>query len=320
MAGLHDQSTSALLRNLNNLTFTNDTYVGNLVESGQLGIGPKFPKIDGSTPLVYPPMVFVVLQLPRMFDNFPELKALLKSIIETHAKSITGIDFSYTLNTDNQIVGHDSQQLQTPLNVARSGISPSIDMPETQGNLIFNIIKFWMDCICQADTNSSLYTTFADPTGTATEIDPLLVSTYSMSVLGLQFGLDGHWSNLIDAICILNMFPTGTGEIGFERTIGTTKLMNRTIPFTGIVRHSYKTKELGKKVAQQLQLHRINYNYETPIATGVDGEIENYGIQYDSEWMRDHYTRDTTGVYPGTLGSETIENFNQEKQNPKNSG
>ena len=59
--------------------------------------------------------------------------------------------------------------------------------------------------------------------------------------------------------------------MGFERTLGTTQLRERTVTFTGLVQHNENSRELGYRVAELLQLHKINYNFALP---GVAGEAD----------------------------------------------
>ena len=73
--------------------------VSNITFSGQLGSGIRFTKLDGATPAVFNPTVCIVLNTPSMWQRYPKAQEMLRAIIETHATSITGIDFGYTLET-----------------------------------------------------------------------------------------------------------------------------------------------------------------------------------------------------------------------------
>lgn len=78
--------------------------------------------------------------------------------------------------------------------------------------------------------------------------------------------------------------------IGFERTLGTTQLRERTVTFTGLVQHNENTRELGYRIAELLQLHKINYNFALPGVAGeadVDSAIEENirtygGLEYEA--------------------------------------
>ena len=89
--------SDAVLTQLSSLGVSPSQQVSNLARSGQLGTGIRFTKLDGATPAVFNPVVGVVLQVPSMWDRWPRLQENLRALMETHAKSITGIDFGYKL-------------------------------------------------------------------------------------------------------------------------------------------------------------------------------------------------------------------------------
>ena len=74
-----------------------DTQYANIVHAGQLGVASDLRKIDACTPLALPSIIPVVIHIPNMFKKIQFMPELLKEIIERHAKSITGLEFGYTL-------------------------------------------------------------------------------------------------------------------------------------------------------------------------------------------------------------------------------
>ena len=253
--------------------------VANVSRSGQLGTGIRYTKLDGATPAVFNPVVCVVLQVPRMWDRWPKMQETLRALMETHAKSITGIDFGYTLATDETPVGHDGQTLKVPTRTSRGGVTPSAVFQEYPGMPVYNLFRQWMFDIQHPDTNSSLLPSNmldstqsqSDGTGTTNykDMPAWYMSAYSMSCLFIQYDPSGLPDRIYDAYIIANMFPTGMGDIGFERTINQTTIKERTIEFTGLVQHNENTRELGFRVAEMLALHKINYNFALPGLAGV---------------------------------------------------
>lgn len=247
--------------------------VPNLTLGGQLGIGPNIPKIDVSTPLVLNATVFVVLELPTMWDAFPARKAMMKALIEQHAKSITGVDFGYTLNSQESPVGHDGQHLSVPTNTVRTAINPSITWVDLYGALAWNLIRAWLFDIQHPDTQASLMSAQLE----TDSIPAYLMSAFSMSMLGIQYDPTMDPNRIIDAAFYTCMFPTETTEFGFERQIAQSQIKERTIPFKGIVQHNENTRELGKIVATNLGIHKINYQLATT-ASGVAPDLADVGI------------------------------------------
>ena len=241
-------------------------WVSNVARSGQLGTGVRLNKLDGATPMVFSPVQGVVLSLPSMWDNYPMRQEMLRSLVETHAKSITGIDFGYTLNVQDTPVGHDGQVMQVPTNTTRGQVSPSFTFQEYGGMIVYDLFKDWMFDINHPDTNASrMPSTMSD----TTKMPGWFMSSYSMSMIFIQYDPSGLPDRIQDACIIVNMFPTAIGDVGFERNIGQSKLVERSITFSGIVQHNDNTRETGRQVAKMLQLHRINYDFSLPGLSGI---------------------------------------------------
>ena len=250
--------------------------VANVARSGQNGTGVRITKLDGATPLVFNPVIPVVLTVPTMWNKFPQKQEILRALMETHARNITGIDFSYSLETSQVQIGHDGQQMDAPTKTTRSQVNPSATFTEYTGNIIYKFFQDWMFDIQHPDTNASALPAMgvmdADMPGWT-------MSAYSMSMLFIQPDPTGLPDRIIDAFVICNMFPKDMGEIGFQRQLGTSETKERSINFTGIVQHNNNTKELGIRVMKMLGLHRINYNNALP---GLTGSVNpNTAIQED---------------------------------------
>ncbi len=248
--------------------------VANVSRSGQNGTGVRITKLDGATPLVFNPVIPVVLTVPTMWNKFPQKQEMLRALMETHARNISGIDFSYALETTQVQIGHDGQQMDAPTKTTRSQVNPSATFTEYTGNIIYKFFQDWMFDIQHPDTNASILPAM----GLMDEDMPgWTMSAYSMSMLFIQPDPTGLPDRIIDAFVICNMFPKDMGEIGFQRQLGTSETKERSINFTGIVQHNNNTKELGIRVMKMLGLHRINYNNALP---GLAGSVDpNVAIQ-----------------------------------------
>ena len=242
--------------------------VANVARSGQNGTGIRITKLDGATPLVFNPVIPVVLTVPTMWNATPQKQEILRALMETHARNITGIDFSYALETSQVQIGHDGQQMDAPTKTTRSQVNPSATFTEYTGNIIYKFFQDWMFDIQHPDTNASALPAMGYDNSSMAQ---WVMSAYSMSMLFIQPDPTGLPERIVDAFIICNMFPKDMGEIGFQRQLGTTETKERSINFTGIVQHNNNTKELGIRVMQMLGLHRINYNNALP---GLAGSVE----------------------------------------------
>ena len=242
-------------------------FVANLIDGGQLGYGFKAGAFDAATPLAFPPATLVVLQTPMMWDpkNLGDdgmLAYTLKSMFECHAKSVTGIDVNYTLDSGDQPVGHDGQTFKVPTQSKRTEVSPSFTWPEVTGNLVWNIILRWIWDIQDPDTNAGMEF-MATPL-------PYTMSAYSLTFMAIQFDQTMHPDRIIDAAMYCNVYPQATGEMGIQRTIGTTDVKERAVTFNAYLMHNKYTKYLGREVAKILNLRSETYRVASPNYIGID--------------------------------------------------
>lgn len=242
----------------------------NIGAGGQLGFGGNFPMLDVATPAVFIPTVLVVLSTPDMYPADHPMTHLIKEMIEQLPKTVSGIDFGYQLATGESIAGRDGQNLAVPTKSTRSAVSPSFTFQELNGNIIWNVIRKWIWDISHPDTDVSQ--------GQIENPGAYVMSTYAMTMMAIQFDPTMRPDHIIDAAIYTNMFPTNTGDIGFERTIGTNKTMERSISFTAIVQHNPYIKTLAKAIASQLKLHTVNYDLATPTRTEVSKTLTNMGL------------------------------------------
>lgn len=294
-----DAMTDALLANVTGLGVSNRSAVANMLQGGQVGSGIKFTQLDAATPLVFNPAVIVVLNTPAMWDSWTLGQTMLKSLVETHAKSINGIAFNYTIDPQETPVGHDGQTMKVPGRSSRGQVSPSIQFTEVTGNLCWNLHRRWIFDMQHPDTNASALSMAAG----IGEVPPWLMSSWSMSFIAIQFDPTMIPDRIIDCAFYTNVFPTDIGELPIQRVINTTELQERTINYTGIVQHNDNVRELGYQIATMLQLHRINYNYALPgilgsaeIAKAIQPEVQKFGL-YDEANGGGYNPDSTTGNY-----------------------
>ena len=250
--------------------------VANMVDSSQLGVGIQPKNLDGATPLLFTPTVIVVMQLPTMYDKDAELGRMIKSTLESSSKSVTGIDFGYTLDTQEQPVGHDGQMMQIPGKTKRSAVTPTFVIPEVTGNLIWNMYNQWTNDAQDADTNASMQR-ITDP-------GPFTMSSYAMSMMAIQYDPTMIPKNIVAAAYYTNMFPTDPGgQIGLERQISTTKVMDRTVVFSGIVMHNKFIHKMGIDIAEVLRIRQAKYANEKTGIESINSAILESGLYKEAK-------------------------------------
>lgn len=243
--------------------------VSNMEIGGQLGHCIKPGALDAATPLLLPPAIIYVTHTPAMWDVIPNAQPLarvVKALFETHAKSVSGIELNYTLDTQGGIVGKDGQEMQAPGLVKRAAVNPSFTWGEVTGNIVWRAIQTWLWDMCDPDTNIGL-SRVPDAA-----LMPYTMSAYSLSFMALQTDQTMAASRLIDAVYITNVFPQATNEFGLKREIGQVTMNDRSISFTGIALHNANVFTLGTKVLASLGLRKNN----------ASGTFNNtYGLPYE---------------------------------------
>lgn len=281
MSQATDNMNKSLLEHAEYLGVPKESKAANLLVGAQLGVGFQPNTIDAATPIVYTPTVLVVLQTPTMYNDKPEIGRMIKAVIESHAKAVSGLEIGYTVDTGSQPAGHDGQEMEVPLATKRSAPSPSFTFQEVTGNLIWNLFRRWMWDINHPDTNASMIDLPEDQT------KPFVMSAYSMSMLAIQFDPTMLPKNIIDAVYYTNMFPKDIGSLGIERTIGTSKVVERSVTFSAIAQHNDYTVELAKEIATELQLAKINYSKIKTGITGVESAVADSGLKEQAKQALD---------------------------------
>ena len=279
--------SSSLLSNLGGVAAVTDAdQVVNIAAGAQNGLGVNLVNIDSATPQVFLPTYGIVTRAPTMFYQFDGMVDILKALIEQHPKEVSGIDFNVTLETTDVTAGHDGQTLHVPTVSKRSAITPQFTWNEIVGNVVWNFHYNWIKMIRDPDTQFSLLSAI---NGGDTAIDPVLLSTFTMDVLWIQFDPTMQPQNIIDAYYSTCMFPTETSNFGWKRTISHGEVPERSIAYTGLIQHNYNTKVAGQIIADRLGLHRVNYNLATPVASDIPDELADMGIQAQQEDAEANY-------------------------------
>lgn len=269
-----------LITNAGRIAAADTDSVGDVTKSAQLGIGNNLPNIDGVTPLVMMPIVPILIHAPTMFEanKITNANRVLKSLIERHAKEISGIDFGYQMETATTPAGHDGQELHMPTNARRTPVNPSFTYPEIVGNLVWNFHRNWLHMVKMPDTQASSIA----PDNPNAQFDPMLLSYFTMDILFIQYDTTMRPENIIDAFFIANMMPTETGMLGAKKQVGHSEMMERTIQYTGIVQHNRNTKIAGQMIAEVLGLHNVNYNFSQVISTSIEDDVSNMGMHAEA--------------------------------------
>ena len=264
--------------NAGRLAAADSDTIANLPDGAQLGLGPNLPNLDGVTPLVFNPIVPIVIHSPSMFNGIPYANDVLKALCERHAKEIQGIDFELQLEGTGTPIGHDGQEAHMPTIARRSQVSPQFTWTELNGNLVWNFMVNWIKMIKHPDTQASVLSAMS-PT---TQFAPQLFSWFSMDMMFIQYDNTMRPENIIDAYFVANMWPQASSLLNAKHVVNHAETVDRTIQFYGIVQHNRNTKVAGQIIAQALQLHVPNFDYAPALSVAIEDAVQGMGIQEEA--------------------------------------
>jgi hypothetical protein len=279
----------SLLQNIENITYSDQATIGNIVEGGQLGLGDHMVNIDAATPLVFPTAIVVPTHVPTMFDDIPYASDILVSLITRHAKSITNIDPNEDLESLESYTLPNGLPVSVPGRAKRSAISPSMTFPEFIGNNpVRNFFRFWRNMMSHPDTG---YSNISNMIG-SDEVPYMQFSTFSMDMIVILPDITLLPDRIIEAVSFTCMFPHGSlGEIGIKREIGGSfEVKERSVEFFSLYQNNKNTVAAGKAIMELLNLHRANYDYATPIADTIADKIKDKGLAKEIEDITSEFT------------------------------
>ena len=260
-----------------------DTQYANIVHAGQLGVASDLRKIDACTPLALPSIIPVVIHIPNMFKKIQFMPELLKEIIERHAKSITGLEFGYTLEDGEGFTFKDSQPANIPTRTTVSPITPAFTFPDYNGQIIRNFFNNWIEMIIHHETQFSKLSSYLN----TEEIDPFVYSWFCMDILWIQFDITWLPQNIVDSFMTINMYPRTPGNFTYKRDVNAAyDIPEVSVEFNSVLKRNENTKLLGIETAKMLQMHKTNFNFaqlaidddwdkNVEITSGIKGEMDN---------------------------------------------
>lgn len=231
--------------------------MANLALGGMDGFAPDMTQWCNHQAYVAQQAVFLHLEGPVGFKYFPDPQfwySALKSLLETHAKSITGYSAGLEVDFVENSVSGGGEMQQDPINVTRARTNPSFTFVEKYGRPIQTFLyEYITNLIGDPDSKIPNIATLAGPTPT-----DLMADMYTFS--GLLYEADPSNTTIQKAWLSCNMMPKSTGDITAKRELSSAKESGEiTIEFTAI-----STSTLGVRLFAQALLDSINFTNANP--------------------------------------------------------
>lgn len=229
----------------------------NLSYGGMDGYAPDLAQWNSHQAYVARNGVFLLIEAPVGFRYLPDPQfwvSSLKSLLETHAKSITGYAAGLEVDFVENSVSGGGEMQQDPTNVTRARTSPSFTFVEKYGRPIATFLYEWItNLVADPDSKVPNIATLAGATPT-----DLLADMYTAT--GLFYEPDPTNTTVLKAWLTTNMMPKTTGDITGKRELSSAMESGEmTIEFTGM-----STSSLGVRLFAQALLDSINFTNANP--------------------------------------------------------
>lgn len=224
----------------------------------------------------------ILLEAPSFFRLFPygdKLNAVLKSLVELHARSIEGLEAGLTVETDEHPIGGGGQVQHEFTNVTMPQSNVTMAFVEKEGCPINALMEFWIRYGLQDPETKYALAGTIEPTGGSTpetEIPPAdwLADRYTMTMLFIE--PDALHKKVLRSWIRANMFPLSSGTVqGSRDTTTPNELITHSIEFTGFNQYNLGTNIFAQSILDRMRLTNANPFNGRSFIDEIDPNIEN---------------------------------------------
>lgn len=266
------------------------------------GYKPDYGQYVSNTGYAPRNVIPLLMEAPRGFEYLPDTAravAVLKNIMETQAKTITGLRSGYNVDSTQRQVSGAGHQQWDPSNVTEEISEIQYTWDERYGKAFQH---FWMHYIRNliSDPTTKQPGVMNLVSGTDEPTDHL-ADFYSFTMLFIEPDPLGRYA--IDAWLVSNMYPkqSGTHEVGFDRAADFA-VPELQVGFTGIPVRSVGVQQLAQEI-----LESINYLNAGPIqqlahvssvSTAIQSVVSNGYREYMSSYSASGAAIQNGGEFP----------------------
>lgn len=211
--------------------------------------------------LVEPPKGFSLLQDGDTFTT------TLKSLVEVHALSVTGLNAGLTVEVAETPIGGAGERQQDPTNVTREVSNVVFRINEKYGRPVQKFLESWITNLIM-DPNSK----YANIATVAGGINDLLSDMYSAVMLFIE--PDPSLTKVNKAWLGANMFPMSTGEItGAKDMTAPGETLTYDIPFAGFFQYGKGVDAFALQILKTIALTGANPQERPAFVQNIDPSV-----------------------------------------------
>lgn len=232
-----------------------------MAKAGSRVFAPDLANLASNSPYVRRNVIAFLIEAPRFFRLHPQgdlLTAGLKAFIETHTRTIDGLNQQIQVDSGTSPFGGSGENIHVPINVTRAPSTPTHGAWELQGRAITKFVKWWITWgIGDENTKVPLITTL--PSFNETIARGHDATFYGATVLYVE--PDATMTQVVSAWLCTNMYPSATppwegskdaGQLGQQQEVN--------IEFNALTDVSEGTEEFARRMLQRINLAGLNPN------------------------------------------------------------
>lgn len=222
-------------------------------KSGYQGYAPDLTNwVSNQAHLEGGQMICLLVEPPKMFTVLPNSQkwiASLKSLFETHARNIDGMNAGLKVDTDEHAVGGGGEMHQEFTNVTRGRSQPKFQFIEKYGRPIQTLLDYWIRYgIMDPETKYALLGSMGKA-----DVKDMLADWYTATCL---FIVPDPLHKTVDkAWLTTNMAPLGTGAIVGKRDLTSAKsILTLDVEFSGISQVGFGVNSFAQNVLDSINI------------------------------------------------------------------
>ena len=235
---------------------------------GQQGYAPVMTEWVSNQAYVAKQMICLLIEAPRGFAYLPDPDfwvGALKSLVERHPKSITGMNAGLTVDVIENSVAGGGEMQEDMTDVKRERTVPVFVWIDKYGRPIQTLLYEWItNLLADPDTKVANICTVD-----GVRPSDLLSDMHSATML--FFEPDPTHTKVLKAWLSTNMYPKSTGDITAKRELSSAMESSEiSVTFTAVSQSS-----LGVRMFAQALLNSINITNANPnLAPAFMGEVD----------------------------------------------
>lgn len=223
---------------------------------GQMGYAPDLTEWVSNQAYVRRNLICVLVEAPKGFQMLPNPEywvGTLRSLVELHPLSITGLNAGLEVETVSNPVGGAGQQQEDFSNVTETQSQISFRWGEKYGMPVFSFLRGWITNLMMDPA-----TKFANiATVNGSKPTDMLADMYAATMLFME--PDPTMTKVVKSWLVTNMFPKSTGEVTGQRDLTQAgEAPSYDVQFSGIAQFSLGVDEFAQRILDGIKITGAN--------------------------------------------------------------